>query len=377
MTAVEGAEAQLIETVCRRVADAEGDPTELVTAELQRLAPLCSAAQRNELRNRAVAQLIGLGELDEFLRDREVDDVLVTNGTDVWVDRRGALQRVASLPPGRAEQLVDRAIAPLGRRLDRSSPIVDARLPSGARLCAVLPPLAVDGMAVAIRKQRDRVLPLSAFTDAVGVQVLEELVDRRCNTVISGATSTGKTTLLAALLARCGDRERLVVVEDTAELALQHPHLVRLEGRPPTVDGPPPIDLAALVRTALRLRPDRIVVGEVRGDESVAFVQAMNTGHDGSCSTCHANGPLDALLRLESLVLQAAPTWPLAAIRAQLARSVDVIVHVDRVGDRRRVRSIAEVVATSDGGAPQVRALAERNHDGLRRCGELTRGRST
>jgi pilus assembly protein CpaF len=366
---------QLVDAVCARVADAPGEPTELVAAELRHLAPLCSPDHRGELYERAVAQLVGLGELDRFLRDHDVDDVLVTADTEVWVDRRGRLEHVASLPPGRAVQLVERAIAPLGRRLDRSSPIVDARLPGGERLCAVLQPVAVDGTTVAIRKQRDHGVPLQAFADPAGERLLRDLVEQRCNVVVSGATAAGKTTLLAALLDTCDDRDRIVVVEDTAELVVHRPHAVRLEARPPSVDGPAPVDLADLVRTALRLRPDRIVVGEVRGDESLALVQAMNTGHDGSWSTCHANGPLDALWRLESLVLQAAPTWPLAAIRAQLARSIDVVVHVERTAGRRRVQSIAEVVAAPGGAEPQVVTLAESTGTGLVVRGHLSRGR--
>jgi len=366
---------RIVDTVCRRVIDGDGDADELVDNELRQLAPLCSPAQRGELRARVLAQLVGLGELDAYLRDPTVDDVLVTEGTAVWVDRRGRLEQVDTLAPGRAAILVERAITPLGRRLDRSSPIVDARLPGGARLCAVLPPIAVDGVSIAIRKQRNEVVPLTAFTDATGERMLDDIVDRRCNVVVSGATSSGKTTLLGALLGRCPDHERLVVVEDTTELAVTEHHAVRLEARPPSVDGPPPVDLARLVRTALRLRPDRIVVGEVRGDESLALVQAMNTGHDGSCSTCHANGPVDALWRLESLVLQAAPTWPLAAIRAQLARSIDVIVHVVREGDVRRIHSIAEVVATTDGAAPEVRVLAEFGDGRMLLRSGLRRGR--
>ncbi len=240
-------------------------------------------------------------------------------------------------------------MAPLGRRVDRTSPIVDARLADGARVCAVLPPVAVDGPMLSIRRFRRDVLPLAAFTGDRGSALLHQVLHRRCNLIVSGATSSGKTSLVAALLSQIDATQRLVVVEDTAELPLHHPHVVRLEARPPTVDGPGAVDLAHLVRTALRLRPDRIVVGEVRGDEVLALVQAMNTGHDGSISTCHANGTTDALLRLESLVLQAAPTWPLSAIRHQLARSIDVVVHVDRhANGDRRITEIAEVVPPSD-----------------------------
>ena len=341
-------ERDLVRRVCELVADQPGDPTPLVEAQVRRLAPLCSAADRAVLAERAIAHLRGLGELDAYVRDEAVDEVLVNAGREIWIDRAGTLHYVGTLGAEGVELLIERVLAPLGRRVDRTSPIVDARLANGARVCAVLPPIAVDGPILSIRRFRERILTLDAFTDATGESLLQQLLLDRCNLVVTGATSSGKTSLVAALLGEISPSQRLVVVEDTSELPLRHPHAVRLEARPPTVDGPGAIDLAQLVRTALRLRPDRIVVGEVRGDEVLALVQAMNTGHDGSIATCHANGPTDALLRLESLVLQAAPTWPLAAIRHQLARSIDVVVHVERHADgRRRITEIAEVTPPS------------------------------
>ena len=338
----------IVRAVCNLVADHPGDPTPLVEAEVRRLAPLCSPEQRVTLTNRVVAHLRGLGELDAYVRDEGIDEVLVNAGREIWIDRDGALHHVGSLGTASVDLLIERVLAPLGRRVDRTSPIVDARLADGARVCAVLPPVAVDGPMLSIRRFRRRILPLDSFTNDVGVGLVRELLRTRCNLVVTGATSSGKTSLVAALLTEVGPLQRLVVVEDTAELPLRHPHAVRLEARPPTIDGPGAIDLAQLVRTALRLRPDRIIVGEVRGDEVLALVQALNTGHDGSISTCHANGPTDALLRLESLILQAAPTWPLAAIRDQLARSIDVVIHVERWGEgSRRIAQIAEVIPTT------------------------------
>jgi len=375
--------AHIVREVCRVVGATPGDPTSLVEAEVRRLAPLASNDEQVALATRAVARLTGLGELDAFLHDPGIDEVLVNGAREIWVDRGGVLEHVGSLEADRIDHLIERVLAPLGRRVDRSSPIVDARLPDGARICAVLPPVAVEGTALSIRRFQRRGLRVEAFTDQTGRRTLQHVVAARCNVLVCGATSSGKTSLVAALVALCTPTERLVVVEDTAELPIDHLHTVRLEARPASVDGPAPIDLAQLVRTALRLRPDRIVVGEVRGDEVLALVQAMNTGHDGSMSTCHANGPLDALLRLESLVLQAAPTWPLAAIRHQLARSVDVVVHVDRqAGDAvRRVASITEVsmpTATADGRSapPRLVPLAQRATDGsMEVVGTLTRGR--
>jgi pilus assembly protein CpaF len=359
----------IVRTVCDLVADRPGDPTPLVEAEVRRLAPLCSPEEQVVLTERAIAHLRGLGELDAYVRDDGVDEVLVNSGSEIWIDRDGALQYVGSLGTDRVDLLIERVLAPLGRRVDRTSPIVDARLADGARVCAVLPPVAVDGPALSIRRFRQRILPLESFTDDVGVVLLHELLDARCNLIVAGATSSGKTSLVAALVSEVDPSQRLVIVEDTAELPMRHPHALRLEARPPTIDGPGAVDLAQLVRTSLRLRPDRIVVGEARGDEVLALVQAMNTGHDGSISTCHANSPTDALLRLESLVLQAAPTWPLAAIRHQLARSIDVVIHVERAPDgARRITELAEVTPPSPAddrhATPATRTLAMLDVDG-------------
>ena len=293
------ADARLVREVCRLVAEQPGDTGELVAAEVRRLAPLRTADEQRALADQAIAHLTGLGELDIHLRDPTVDEVLVNGGGDIWIDRRGDLEAVGSLEQATVEHLIERVIAPLGRRIDRTSPIVDARLPDGSRVCAALAPIAVDGAALSIRRFRRDALPVDEFASGDVLELLGEIVDARCNVVVTGATSSGKTSLVAALLGTIAPSERLVVVEDTSELPLAHPHIVRLEARPASIDGPAPIDLAQLVRTALRLRPDRIVVGEVRGDEVLALVQAMNTGHDGSISTCHANGPLDAVLRLE------------------------------------------------------------------------------
>jgi len=359
----------IVRTVCDLVADRPGDPTPLVEAEVRRLAPLCSPEEQVVLTERAIAHLRGLGELDAYVRDDGIDEVLVNSGSEIWIDRDGALQYVGSLGTDRVDLLIERVLAPLGRRVDRTSPIVDARLADGARVCAVLPPVAVDGPALSIRRFRQRILPLESFTDDVGVVLLHELLDARCNLIVAGATSSGKTSLVAALVSEVDPSQRLVIVEDTAELPMRHPHALRLEARPPTIDGPGAVDLAQLVRTSLRLRPDRIVVGEARGDEVLALVQAMNTGHDGSISTCHANSPTDALLRLESLVLQAAPTWPLAAIRHQLARSIDVVIHVERSADgARRITELAEVTPPSPAddrhATPATRPLAMLDVDG-------------
>ena len=352
----------IVRSVCESITDRPGDPAELAAEEIRRLAPLCSAEERLALAEAVVAHLTGLGELDALLRDPSVDEVLVNGGGQIWIDRRGDLVGAGTLRNATVEHLIERVIAPLGRRIDRTSPIVDARLPDGSRVCAAFAPVAVDGAVMSIRRFRREVLPLDAFAGADVLALLGEIVGARCNVMISGATSSGKTSLVATLLGEVSHSHRLILVEDTSELPLRHPHAVRLEARPSSLDGPAAIDLAQLVRTALRLRPDRIVVGEVRGDEVLALVQAMNTGHDGSISTCHANGPLDAVLRLESLVLQAAPAWPLAAIRNQIARSIDVVVHVSRRADgSRRVVEIGELAApaTTPDGSSRIRTIAQ------------------
>uniref|UniRef100_UPI002612D3D8 CpaF family protein n=1 Tax=Ilumatobacter sp. TaxID=1967498 RepID=UPI002612D3D8 len=291
-------------------------------------------------------------------------------GTEVWVDRDGTVEPVATMPPGTVDVVVERVLAPLGKRLDRTNPIVDARLADGARVCAVVPPIAVDGTTLSIRRHRSRCVPPEAFAAAPVAELLRTAVGRRCNILVTGATSSGKTTLLAGLLGGVDDHARLVVVEDTAELELGGRHAVRLEARPAGVDGVAPIDLGELVRTALRLRPDRLVVGEFRGAEVVAVVQALNTGHDGSLSTCHANSAADGLRRVETLVLQAAPTWPLAAIRRHVSRSIDLVVHLERSRDgARRVVEVIEVEESE--GEPTGRPLAT----GDEVLGVLTRAR--
>lgn len=364
------ADRELVDVLCRRVADIPGDVHEIVRRQVGTVAPLVHGDRRDQLVAAAVARLAGLDGLDVLLRDPTVDEVLVNRGGEVWVERHGRLVRVEPIPPDSVPVVLERVLAPLGRRLDRTNPIVDARLPDGSRVCAVVAPVAVDGTTISIRRFHHTAIGLDAFCRGDVATLLHQVIDARCNVVVAGATSSGKTTLLAALLARLPDDERVVLIEDTAELAPAAGHVVRLEARAATVDGVRAVPLHDLVRTALRLRPDRLVVGEVRGDEVLAMVQALNTGHDGSLSTCHANSPVDALARLETLVMQAAPSWPLAAIRWQLSRSIDIVVQVTRTTDgARRVEAVAEVVAGDH--APAVRPLA----DGERVVAALGRGR--
>ena len=359
----------VLERICVAALDHQGDVRDVVATLAERFAPLADDRERAELVDRAVARLDGLDVLETFLADPDVDEVIVHRGTEVWIERSGRLQRVDRLPVGSIDVVVQRAVAPLGRRLDRTEPIIDARLPDGSRLCAVIAPVAVDGTVVAIRRHRLRQLPVSAFAPPPVVDVLEQLIRRRSNVLVTGATSSGKTTLLAALLGRCRRSERIVAVEDTAELAVPDRHVVRLETRRATADGLRMIGADELVRTALRLRPDRLVIGEFRGDEALAAVQALNTGHDGSFATCHANSAIDGLRRLEGLVLQAAPAWPMRAIRRQVSRTIDAVVHVERHVGGRSVVEVVEPIESDD--EPDGRLIVDRG--GV--VAELGRGR--
>lgn len=347
---------RLVRALCAAAEREPGDAEAAVRAHLRRLAPLAGPDESARLIRAAVARLDGLGALDALLHDHSVDEVLVNAGGEIWTDRRGDLRPHGTIGEAELAVVVERILAPLGRRLDRTSPIVDARLADGTRVCAVVPPVSIGGTSLSLRRLRRAPLPLSAFAGPAVEAVLVDAVERRCNIVVSGATSSGKTSLLSSLLRLVGSTERVVSLEDVAELAPGLAHHVRLETRPATADGVAAITLEQLLRTALRLRPDRLVVGEVRGDEILGLVQALNTGHDGALSTVHANSATDALRRLETLVLQAAPTWPLAAIRSHLVHCLDVVVHVERTtGSGRRVTEVGEV--TTGDGEPAVRTV--------------------
>jgi pilus assembly protein CpaF len=291
------------------------------------------------------ARIGGLGHLEPLLADPTVNDVLINGPGPVWVERAGGLQRtMVEVDRPAIDLLVERVVAPLGLRADRTSPIVDARLADGSRVHIVLPPLAIDGPYVTIRRFAASTLPLADFCVPVVADLLTWAVGAGQNMVVCGATSSGKTTLLNALCQHLPFGERVVTVEDAAELRLPGAHVVRLETRPPTPDGLAATTVRDLVRAALRMRPDRLVIGEVRGAESLDMLQAMNTGHDGSLSTCHANGPADALRRLETMSLLGGLDLPLLAVREQITAAVDLLVHVARdVEGRRRVVAVAEV----------------------------------
>jgi pilus assembly protein CpaF len=297
------------------------------------------------------------GPLAPLFDDPRVTEILVNGPDAVYAEVGGRLQRADLRFRDDVElrQTVVRLVGLCGRRIDDATPLVDARLPDGSRLNAVLPPLAVDGPLLTVRRfgvrrlTIDDLLRLGSLTEeqAAAVRVI---VDARLNVVVSGGTSSGKTTLLAAIVGLVDPAERVVSVEDAAELALPIPHVARLEARPANVEGRGAIDVRALVRNALRMRPDRLVVGEVRGGEALDLLLALNTGHDGSLATVHANAPVDALRRLETMALMAGVDLPHGAIRESIATAVHVVVHVDRRADgRREVAEIAVVEPAGDG----------------------------
>ena len=345
MSAGAGVTAELSAAVHALVVADPGDAATAAQRAVTELAPLLSATARAEIVRRVVDRVHGLGALEALLTDPTVTEVLVNGGREVWIERAGRLEHLeVELASGEAEHLVERMLAPLGVRADRTNPVADARLPDGSRLHIVMPPVAPDGLCLSIRRFAARPIPLDAFGGNTVVAVLRAAVDARLNVVVSGATSSGKTTLLNALAALVGGDERIVTIEDACELRIAGRHVVRLEARRATADGLGAVTIGHLVRAALRMRPDRLVVGEVRGAEALDMVQAMSTGHDGSLATCHANDALDALRRIEVMILHGGGPVPLDALRAQLHASVDLVVHVGRDhGGRRRVRSIAEV----------------------------------
>jgi len=345
---------------------AAGDPSppdeEALAAELRSTSPLLPQADVAVVASAVAARTSGLGMLHHLLRDPDVTEVMVNGSGDVWVERGGRLAREPlKLPPAEVELLVERIVAPLGLRVDRSCPVADARLPDGSRVNVILPPLSIDGPSLTIRRFGARPIPLSELSPPGVAELLAWAVRARLNVVVSGGTGAGKTTALNALAGELPLTERIVTIEDTAELRLPGEHVVRLEARPATADGLGAFGIRQLVRNSLRMRPDRIVVGEVRGAEALDMLWAMNTGHEGSMSTCHANSPSDAMRRLEVMALQADVDLPLDAVREQLDSAIDLVIQVARLGGGRRgIVEVAEVVQPATAGGLRIRELADR-----------------
>lgn len=331
-------------------ADATPSPVELRRrlAELvHEEAPLLAPAHLHAIVDTLVRDVTGLGPIEPFLADPEVTEVMLNGPGQAWVERSGRLEPVTlHLDAPAIGRIVERVIAPLGLRCDRGSPVVDARLPDGSRLHAVLPPIAIDGPYVTIRRFRRVAVGLDAFgSDARMHGLLVWAVRAGWNVLVSGGTNSGKTTLLNAMSAALPPDDRIVTIEETAELRLEQPHVVRLEARPANSEGAGGISVRDLVRAALRMRPERIVIGEVRGGEALDMIEALNTGHDGSLSTIHANGPAEALLRLETLALRNGDLPP-AAVRAHVSSSIDAVVQVARLPHGERIVVAVGEVAT-------------------------------
>ena len=296
-------------------------------------------------------EILGLGPLEPLLADKSVADILVNGPQQVYVERHGKLELsdIHFDSDRHLMNIIDRIVSSVGRRIDESSPMVDARLDDGSRVNAIIPPLAVDGPSLSIRRfsvdrlDADRLIELGTITPTIA-QVLEAMVRGRVNVLISGGTGSGKTTLLNVLSSHIPADERIVTIEDSAELQLQQPHVVRLETRPSNIEGRGEVTQRDLVRNCLRMRPDRIVVGEVRGGEALDMLQAMNTGHDGSLTTIHANSPRDGLTRIESMVAMSGVNLPLTPLRAQIASAINVVLQQERQEDgKRRLVSIQEI----------------------------------
>lgn len=302
-------------------------------------------------------ELIGYGPIQELVDDDAVDDIVVNGPAQVFVERAGRLAEVPVrfMDDAHVVRVIQRILAPLGRRVDESTPMVDARLPDGSRVNAIIPPIALNGPCVSIRKFRKRPLTSTELlaNGTISEPVLDYLqmrVQNRANLLVVGGTGSGKTTLLNLLSGWIPDAERVVTIEDAAELRLDHAHTVRLESRPPNLEGERAVTTRDLVRNALRMRPDRIIVGEVRGDEVLDMLQAMNTGHDGSMTTLHANSCADAIHRLELLAGFAGFTGTEVTLRGQVVSAIDLMVHVSRLPDgARRLMSITEIRGIQDG----------------------------
>ena len=313
---------------------------------------LLNRNERERLVNEVLDETFGLGPLEMLLKDSTVSDILINGPKNVYVERRGKMEKttVTFRDNDHLMQIIDRIISKVGRRVDESCPMVDARMIDGSRFNAIIPPLALDGAAVSIRRfgknplKLEDLLNYKAFTPEM-VMLLEGAIKARLNILVSGGTGSGKTTLLNTMSSFIPNTDRIVTIEDAAELQLQQEHVVRLETRPANIDGKGAITATDLVRNALRMRPERIIIGECRGPEALDMLQAMNTGHEGSLTTLHANTPRDGIARLETMIMMAGFELPLKAMRTQIASAVDLIVQASRLqGGPRKVTYITEVV---------------------------------
>ena len=338
LDSLENAEAtRQIRDLCQRLLDEHAAPV--------------SSSSRQLIIKQISDEVLGLGPLEPLLADGTVSDILVNGHASVYVERHGKLQRtdVRFRDDQHLLNIIDRIVSSLGRRIDESSPLVDARLKDGSRVNAIIPPLAIDGPSLSIRRfavdllNADSLVEMGTLTPSIAL-VLKAIVRGRLNVLVSGGTGTGKTTMLNVLSSFIPHNERIVTIEDSAELQLQQPHVVRLETRPANIEGRGEINQRELVRNSLRMRPDRIVIGEVRGPEALDMLAAMNTGHDGSLTTIHANSPRDALSRIENMVSMSGASFPIKALRQQISSAIDVVLQLERQEDgKRRLVSVQEI----------------------------------
>ncbi len=340
-----------------RVSDLDGDTLRReIRLVVERLCdtenPLLNRMERERLIDEVLDETFGFGPLEVLLKDPTISDILINGPHKIYVERRGKVEKtdVKFRDNEHLMQIIDRIVSKVGRRVDETSPMVDARLPDGSRFNAIIPPLALDGPSVSIRRfganplKLEDLLNYKAFTPEMAM-LLEACIKARLNIVISGGTGCGKTTLLNTLSSFVPHDERIVTIEDAAELQLQQEHIVRLETRPPNIEGKGSVTTRDLVRNALRMRPERIIIGECRGAEALDMLQAMNTGHAGSMTTLHANTPRDAQARLETMIMMAGLELPIKAMRQQISSAVDIIIQANRLqGGPRKVTSITEVM---------------------------------
>jgi pilus assembly protein CpaF len=340
-----------------RVSDLAGDTLRReIRLVVERLCdtenPLLNRMERERLIDEVLDETFGFGPLEMLLKDPTISDILVNGPHKIYVERRGKLEKteVKFRDNDHLLQIIDRIVSKVGRRVDETSPMVDARLPDGSRVNAIIPPLALDGPTMSIRRfganplKLEDLLNFKAFTPEMAM-LMEAAIKARLNIIISGGTGCGKTTLLNTLSSFIPSDERIVTIEDAAELQLQQDHIVRLETRPPNIEGKGAVNTRDLVRNALRMRPERIIIGECRGGESLDMLQAMNTGHAGSMTTLHANTPRDAQARLETMIMMAGMELPIKAMRQQISSAVDLIIQANRLqGGPRKITSITEVM---------------------------------
>jgi pilus assembly protein CpaF len=334
--------------------------------------------ERERLAQEVLDEVFGLGPLEPLLADPTISDILVNGYKRVYIERRGMLEQtnVQFRDDAHLMAIIDRIVSAIGRRVDESSPMVDARLADGSRVNAIIPPLAVDGPSLSIRRfgrdplQADDLIRNNSLTPAM-MDLLRGCVKARLNILVSGGTGAGKTTFLNVLSSNISDRERIVTIEDAAELQLHQDHVVRLETRPPNIEGKGAVAQRQLMINSLRMRPDRIIMGEVRGEEALDMLQAMNTGHDGSLTTIHANSPRDAISRLETMVAMSDLNIPERAIRNQIASAIDVVVQVSRLSDgTRKIISIAEITGM-EGEIVTMQEIFVYRKRGIRETGEV------